>query len=243
MSEVIDVAKKDGRWTECPSCHEIIITTKLDELLWVCPHCDHHFRLTADRRIKMLCDVYKPLVANAAKGGRGADSAIVGGHAVIDGQDCVLGVIDFTVKGGSMGQLMAADLVKLMRRAADDAQPLVVFTASGGVRVQEGIMGLMQMLRTAHVRGSIVSRPMITVFTDPTLGGVSASFASLADLMLAEPGARIGFAGPRVIKSTTNCELDPDFQNASRLLRDGFLDGIVHRHELKSRLGYLLRWF
>jgi len=243
LSEVIDVAKKDGRWTECPSCHEIIITTKLDELLWVCPHCDHHFRLTAGRRIEMLCDDYKPLVTNTARVGRPADSAIVGGRAVIDGQDCVLAVMDFTVKGGSMGQLMAADLVKLMRRAAADEQPFVVFTASGGVRVQEGIMGLMQMLRTSYVRGSIDSRPMITVFTDPTLGGVSASFASLADLMLAEPGARIGFAGPRVIKSTTNCELDPDFQDASRLLRDGFLDGIVHRHELKSRLGYLLRWF
>ena len=244
MSEVIDVAKKDGRWTECPGCQEIIITTRLDEIRWVCPHCDHHFRLPAEKRVAMLCESFVPLNLGRGRGAKTAsETAVLGGRALIEDQACILAVMDFAVKGGSMGQLMAAHLVSLMRQALSDELPFVVFTATGGVRVQEGIMGLMQMLRTVHVRNSLERSPMITIFTDPTLGGVTASFASLADLMLAEPGARIGFAGPRVIQMTTNCELDPDFQDAARLLRDGFLDAIVHRHELKTRLAYLLRWF
>ncbi len=111
MSEVIDVAKRDGRWTECPGCHEIIITKKLDELLWVCPHCDYHFRLPAARRIEMLTDSFEPLAGGPRALKAASASAILGGRATIDAQACVLGVMDFAVKGGSMGQLMAAHLV------------------------------------------------------------------------------------------------------------------------------------
>ncbi|OPZ70649.1 MAG: Acetyl-coenzyme A carboxylase carboxyl transferase subunit beta [bacterium ADurb.Bin478] len=242
MSEVIDVAKKDGRWTECPGCQEIIITRKLDELLWVCPHCDHHFRLPADKRVAMLCDSFAPLSLGRGRNAKSAsETAVLGGRALIEDQACILGVMDFAVKGGSMGQLMAAHLVSLMRQAQSDGLPFVIFTATGGVRVQEGIMGLMQMLRTVHVRNSLERSPMITIFTDPTLGGVTASFASLADLMLAEPGARIGFAGPRVIEQTIRQKLPEGFQRAEFLLEHGMIDSVVHRRVLKATVAKILR--
>ena len=130
-----------------------------------------------------------------------------------------------------------------MKKASQEGLPLVFFCASGGVRIQEGIWGLFQMLRTTQARNETQHVPMITVFTDPTTGGVSASFAALADVLLAEPGSRIGFAGPRVIESTLQCTLPSDFQNAEKLLANGFIDRIVHRHELRDTLSLILRWF
>ena len=248
MTDLLELAKKDGRWTECPSCAEIIITTKLKENLWVCPHCNHHFRINAKERIELLCDQDGFVDLNL--GSRGLphskvnlEDSIQAGLATIQRQKCVLAVMDFSCKGGSMGVYLGNAVVQLFSNAHEAGLPLVFFTASGGVRIQEGIWGLLQMIRTVHARTVTRKIPMITIFTDPTTGGVSASFAALADILLAEPGARIGFAGPRVIEATTQVSVPSDFQEARTLLDHGFLDRIVNRDELPSTLSSFLRWF
>jgi acetyl-CoA carboxylase carboxyl transferase subunit beta len=248
LTEVLDIAKKDGRWTECPSCSEIIITQKLKENHWVCPHCTYHFRLNAKDRIEFLCDEgsfmeIEDVLSSSEERSQVMDEAMKTGEASVLGMRCVLGVMDFTYKGGSMGVAVGKTIIRMMKHGQLRDLPLVAFCASGGVRVQEGIWGLLQMLRTVHARTHTQEVPMITVFTDPTTGGVSASFASLADIILAEPGARIGFAGPRVIESTMQCTLPPDFQNAGRLLTNGFIDMIVHRHQMRETLAFFLKWF
>ena len=214
----------------------------------VCHHCEFHFRLNARQRIEYVCDqdtfvqleMDEPTLDDR---GQLVEDAICGGTAQINGQRCVLGVMDFFFKGGTMGVYLGQYIIELMRKAQAQGVPFIVFCASGGVRIQEGIWGLFQMLRTVHARNLSKDVPMITVFTDPTTGGVSASFAGLADIMLAEPGSRIGFAGPRVIESTIKCALPPDFQDAKHLFSNGFLDNIVHRHNQRDVLSFLLRWF
>lgn len=248
MTEVLDIAKKDGRWTECPSCCEIIITSKLHENQWVCPHCDHHMRMKAQDRITLLCDEgsFVEIEIAAVRSEELAslsEDAIRCGRAKILGQSCILGVMDFSFKGGSMGVTVGQTIVDLMHNAQRKQIPFVIFCTSGGVRVQEGIWGLLQMLRTVHARALTSDVPMITVFTDPTTGGVSASFAGLADIMLAEPGARIGFAGPRVIEATMSCTLPSDFQDAGRLMANGLIEMIVHRHRMREVLAFFLKWF
>ncbi len=245
MSEVLDVAKKDGRWVECPSCAEIIITRKLQENLWVCHHCNHHFRLAARDRIGMLCDEgsFEELAVSDRTGDEESEDAIRTGKAAINGSPCLLGVMDFSHKGGSMGVALGQKIVQLMDAARETGLPLVFFTASGGVRIHEGIWGLFQMLRTVHARDRVTRSPLITVFTDPTTGGVTASFAALADVLLAEPRARIGFAGPRVIQTVIRSELPEDFQNAETLLANGLIDRIVPRRDLRDTLSFFLRWF
>jgi acetyl-CoA carboxylase carboxyl transferase subunit beta len=244
LSEVLDIAKKDGRWVECSSCSEIILTKKLEENLWVCHHCDHHFRLGADERIKTVCDggSFVELDPDDHPADEAQENAIKSGNAAIGGSPCFIGVMDFNQKGGSMGVAMGQKIVRLMNAASEEKLPLVMFCASGGVRVQEGIWGLFQMLRTVHARDRI-SSPVITVFTDPTSGGVTASFSSLSDILLAEPRARIGFAGPRVIEATVKCPVPQGFQDAEVLLSNGFLDRIVHRRDLRDTLAFFLKWF
>jgi acetyl-CoA carboxylase carboxyl transferase beta subunit len=245
LSEVLDIAKKDGRWIECPSCSEIILTKKLEENLWVCHHCDHHFRLGADERIKTLCDPgsFVEIDPDDRSVEEAQEKAIKCGKAAINGHSFFLGVMDFNQKGGSMGVAMGQKIIRLMNAAREGALPLVIFCASGGVRVQEGIWGLFQMLRTVQARDRIKGSPVITVFTDPTSGGVTASFSSLSDILLAEPKARIGFAGPRVIESTVKCTVPQGFQDAEVLLSNGFLDRIVHRRDLRDVLAFFLKWF
>lgn len=214
----------------------------------VCPHCEFHFRLNARQRIDIVCDqgtfvqmnMDEPLLDDRSQV---VEDAIVGGQAEINQNKCMLGVMDFSFKGGTMGVYLGQYIIELMKRAQEQGVPFIVFCASGGVRIQEGVWGLLQMLRTVHARNLTQDVPMITVFTDPTTGGVSASFAAMADILLAEPGSRIGFAGPRVIESTIKCTLPPDFQDAKNLFSNGFLDNIVHRHELRDTLAFLLRWF
>ncbi len=210
-------------------------------------HCDHHFRINAKDRIATLCDEGSFVDMDAAvyridEQGVPADEAIRCGRASIKGRQCALGVMDFTFNGGVHGGSRWP--IRPGAHAGGTAQglPLVVFCSSGGVRVQEGIWPAPDAPDRACTdpdRG----RPMISVFTDPTTGGVSASFAGLADIMIAEPGAKIGFAGPRVIEATMKCTLPPDFQDASRLMANGFLDMIVHRHSMVTTLASLLRWF
>jgi acetyl-CoA carboxylase carboxyl transferase subunit beta len=248
LTEVLDIAKKDGRWSECPSCSETIITSKLQENQLVCPHCDFHLRMNAHDRIALVCDEgsfieIEPAAVRSEELSSSSDDALKCGRASILGLPCVLGVMDFSFKGGSMGVTVGQTIVDLMYNAQRKQIPFVVFCASGGVRVQEGIWGLLQMLRTVHARTLTEDVPMITVFTDPTTGGVSASFAGLSDIMLAEPGARIGFAGPRVIEATMSCTLPSDFQDASRLMANGFIDMIVHRHRMREVLAFFLKWF
>lgn len=245
MSEVLDIAKKDGRWIECSSCSEIILTKKLEENLWVCHHCDHHFRLNADNRIRITCDEgsFSELDIREQAEEDADENAIRCGRAAIDGHACFLSIMDFSHKGGSMGTGMGRKIVSVMNAAREAGTPLILFCASGGVRVQEGIWGLLQMLKTVHARDLMTAVPVITVFTDPTSGGVTASFSALADIILAEPKARIGFAGPRVIQSTLQCTIPPGFQDAETLLANGFLDRIVHRRDLRETLSFFLKWF
>lgn len=245
MTEILDVAKKDGRWTECPACHEISISTKLKQNLKVCPQCDFHFRLTARERIEYTCDpadlVFYDAKALAVDVPVVTEDAIRGAMGAILGVPCVVGAMDFGYKGGSMGVTLGQSVITLMRLARENGRPLVMFCASGGVRVQEGIWGLLQMLRTVHTR-TTTAVPLVTVYTDPTYGGVTASFSALADFVLAEPGAKIGFTGPRIIESTTPVELPPDFQDAQRVHAHGFLDKIVPRREMRDTLAYILHW-
>lgn len=245
MSEVLDVAKKDGRWVECPSCSEIILKKKLEENLWICHHCDHHFRLGANDRIRITCDEgsFVEIQGDEHDGDEHEEEAITCGKASIDGNACFLGIMDFSHKGGSMGVVLGQRVVRLMDAARESRLPLVIFTASGGVRIQEGIWGLLQMLRTVQARNRLKDSPLITVFTDPTSGGVTASFAALADIILAEPGARIGFAGPRVIQATVQSTIPQGFQDSQTLLKNGLLDRIVHRRDLRDTLAFFLKWF
>ncbi|MFY9398927.1 MAG: acetyl-CoA carboxylase carboxyltransferase subunit beta [Desulfomonilia bacterium] len=245
MTEVLDVAKKDGRWMECPSCAEIILTRKLQEDLWVCRHCNHHFRIGARDRIAMLCDEggFAELGTDEVPSEESQNEPLVAGRATIGTRPCILGVMDFSLKGGTMGVAMGQRIIRMMDAAGQAGLPLVVFTASGGVRINEGIWGLFQMLRTVQARKRLTRSPMITVFTDPTTGGVTASFAGLSDITLSEPGARIGFAGPRVIRTVFPSEIPERFQDAETLFANGFLDRIVHRRDLKQTLSLLLKWF
>jgi len=245
LTDILEIAKKDGRWTECPSCSETVITGKLRENLFVCPHCDFHLRIGARERLSVTLDAPGMIELDPKTLATGMATDIEDSHmgalGSIKGQPCVAGAMDFGFKGGSMGTAMGQAIVALMRHARQTSWPLVFFCASGGVRVQEGIWGLMQMLKTVHARAE-TDIPLITVYTDPTSGGGTASFSALADIILAEPGARIGFAGPRVIKETSHIELPEDFQNAKRLLAHGFLDMVVHRHAMRDTLGYILKW-
>lgn len=214
----------------------------------VCPHCGYHFRLDAAKRIEFVCDPDSFVELNMNEDvpeehKHLPDGAIRGGMGEIKGRKCVLGVMDFSFKGGTMGAHVGQYIIRLMNKAREYHIPFIIFCASGGVRIQEGIWGLFQMIRTVNARNMTKDVPMITVFTDPTTGGVSASFAALADILLAEPGARIGFAGPRVIESTIKCTPPPNFQNAEKLLSNGFLDRIVPRKNLRETLSFILRWF
>jgi acetyl-CoA carboxylase carboxyl transferase subunit beta len=161
--------------------------------------------------------------------------------ASVDSSPCVAGIVDFSYMGGTMGTALGQAVVNLFGYSSEKKLPAVFFCASGGVRVQEGIWGLMQMLRTVYKK-NITNTPMITVYTDPCYGGVTASFSSLADFIIGEKGARIGFAGPRVIETTTCAELPKDFQKAERMLSNGFIDIVVHRRDIPGTLSRILKW-
>ncbi len=244
MTEILDIAKKDGRWTECPSCKEISITSKLKENLYICPHCDFHFRVSPQDRIMMTCGSGGFNEIEFSLSGSGLserEEGFRGYKASIKGQECVIGIMDFSFMGGTMGTALGQAVIAMLEFSSREKTPAVVFCASGGVRVQEGIWGLMQMLRTV-CRKNMSNTPLITVYTDPCYGGVTASFSSHADFIIAEQGARIGFAGPRVIETTTHAELPEDFQTASRMLSNGFIDAVVHRRDLPQTLSNILRW-
>ena len=254
-----------GLWLKCKSCEEVIYQNSLEANLFVCPACAHHYSVTAQQRIKQLTDAdsfeevdagmhsldplnfagdnsyQEKLLSSANK--TGLQEAVISGTATLNKMPYALAVMDFRFMGASMGSVVGEKITRMLELAIERKLPALIVTASGGARMQEGILSLMQMAKTsaAIMRHDEAGLPLIIILTNPTTGGVTASFASLGDIILAEPKALIGFAGPRVIKQTTQAELPEGFQSAEFLLKHGFIDRIVERKNLRSELNILLR--
>lgn len=251
----------DGLWIKCNRCSQITYNKDLERNLKVCPKCNYHFRITARERIDLLTDPgsfqeinknlktinildfpdYDNKIKKAQKN-TDLTEAVITGEAKMGGIPVVLSVMDFGFMGASMGSVVGEKITRAAELAADKKLPLISVAASGGARMQEGIISLMQMAKTSQVlnRLSAAGSVYISVLTDPTTGGVFASFASLGDINIAEPNALIGFAGARVIQQTIRQTLPPGFQTAQFLLEHGFIDMIVSRKDLKSTLTQLI---
>jgi acetyl-CoA carboxylase carboxyl transferase subunit beta len=254
----------EGLWTKCPKCDAMVFDKELDENLKVCPKCQHHFSIGARERIHSLVETcsfeemdpdltsvdvlqftgvasYKDKLEGYQKSTNLKD-AVISGVGRIGEFRVALGVMDFSFLGGSMGSVVGEKLTRLIETGTEKELPVIIVSTSGGARMYEGMFSLMQMAKTCaalayHGKAKL---PYISVLTHPTTAGVMASFASVGDLIIAEPGAMIGFAGPRVIKDTTQAELPTGFQTAEFLLEHGLIDAIVPRKEMKSRLAYYL---
>src|SRR2546429_1326169 len=251
----------------CPQCSSHYRDDELEAALWVCPHCGHHFTMRARARIASLADEgsfseeaadlrsedpldffdLRPYTERLAEAEMktGLGEAMVIGQATIDGHGCELAVMDFAFMGGSMGSVVGEKVSRACDSAAQRGVPLVSVTASGGARMQEGILSLMQLPKTVCAVEDLhdAGRPMISVMTHPTTAGVLASFASLGDVLLAQPGALIAFTRPRVVEQTTREQLPDDFGLAEQNLRFGHLDAILPRAEIRPTLSRLLRLF
>jgi len=250
----------EGLWTKCPKCETLVFDKELDANLKVCAKCQHHFPIGARERIHSLVETctfeemdadmvsvdilkFKGVASYTSKlesykKSTGLKDAVVTGIGHIGEYRAALGVMDFSFLGGSMGSVVGEKLTRLVEKATEKELPLIIISTSGGARMYEGMFSLMQMAKTCgalayHARAKL---PYISVLTHPTTAGVMASYASVGDLILAEPKAMIGFAGPRVIKDTTQAELPPGFQTAEFLLDRGLVDSIVCRTEMKPRL-------
>src|SRR5215831_6757929 len=250
----------EGLWTKCPKCSTMVFDKELDENLKVCTHCHYHFPIGARERIHSLVETctFEEMDADMTsvdvlnftgaasytsklekyKKSTGLKDAVITGIGMIGEHRVGLGVMDFSFLGGSMGSVVGEKLTRLIEKATEKTLPLIIISTSGGARMYEGMFSLMQMAKTCaalayHAKARL---PYISVLTHPTTAGVMASYASVGDLILAEPGAMIGFAGPRVIKDTTQAELPPGFQTAEFLLDHGLIDAIVSRKEMKTKL-------
>jgi acetyl-CoA carboxylase carboxyl transferase subunit beta len=255
----------DDVWTKCPSCSAILYTKELRRSFGVCPKCEHHFRLTAWQRIPLLVDrhsfveiapnlrsvdplnfkdskKYKDRLKSAEKSS-GSVEAVVVGRARILNVPVMLGVFEFGFMGGSMGSVVGEKLTRLIETGIEERRPVIIISASGGARMQEGIFSLMQMAKisAALARLGQARIPYISVLTDPTTGGVAASFAMLGDIIVAEPKALIGFAGPRVIEQTIRQKLPEGFQRSEFLLEHGMIDRIVQRVQMREELALLIK--
>jgi acetyl-CoA carboxylase carboxyl transferase subunit beta len=251
-------------WVKCEGCKEVLYRKELAQNLHVCEHCGHHFRIGAADYVKILVDdgtwipmdttlksidplkftakkKYKDSLAEAEKK-TGANSGVLSGTGKLDGIPLALGVMDFRFIGGSMGSVEGEKIARVFRRALKDKVPAVIVSASGGARMQEGVLSLMQMASTSVAIAQLreARLPFISILTNPTMGGVTASFAMLGDVHISEPGALIGFAGERVIRETIRQQLPPGFQRAEFLLEKGFVDVISPRKELKATVGKIL---
>ncbi|MFP4211595.1 MAG: acetyl-CoA carboxylase, carboxyltransferase subunit beta [Alkalispirochaeta sp.] len=245
----------------CPSCNRPVEEQQLALNLFVCPHCGHHYRISAVERIRTLLDggemgeisgdvtPMNPIdfpgyeeKLDEAREITGVDEAITTGVGRIEGRQAVFAIMSFTFLGGSMGSVVGERVARAIMYAADREMPCIIFTASGGARMQEGIFSLMQMAKTSHAAALLAEagQPLFVVLTDPTTGGVTASFSMLGDVTLAEPNALIGFAGPRVIEGTIRQKLPQGFQRAEFQQEKGFVDMVVPRTELRSVLAYLI---
>ncbi|MCC7147310.1 MAG: acetyl-CoA carboxylase carboxyltransferase subunit beta [Phycisphaeraceae bacterium] len=253
-----------GLWTRCPSCEAMLYQKTVEQNLFVCPDCQFHFRISAGERARQLCDQdsfepmwdklaavdmlgftdvkpYKDRLVSEQKKTRRPD-AVVAGSGYIKGRRIVLACLDGQFMMGSMGCVVGEVVTRAIELATKENLPLVVVSCSGGARMQEGALSLMQMAKTsaALARLDAAGGLFISLLTDPTTGGVTASFAMLGDVIFAEPGALIGFAGPRVIANTVRQELPEGFQRSEHLLKKGFVDRVVHRHELRSEISRII---
>ncbi len=257
----------DGLWKKCDSCGEILYHKELEKNLWTCGKCGHHFRISADKYMNVLTDSgsYVELLTGlesldplgfvdskkyvdrieAAKKKTGHNSAVLTGSARVGGHLVMLAVLDFGFLGGSMGSVMGEKIARLTRMAVEERVPVITLSSTGGARMQEGILSLMQMGKTSAMFAKLHAEglPHIAIQAHPTTGGVTASFASLGDVIIAEPGALIGFAGPRVIQQTIKQDLPDGFQRSEFLLEHGMVDMIVHRKELKGAIVRILDFF
>lgn len=262
----VTTSKKDGfsGWLKCTHCHELIHANELEKNRSCCPKCDYHYRLSADERIKSLVDpdTFEELFQNlestdalnfvdtesypkrlaAAKEKAGDRDAVIVGICTIKGIPCSFGVLDFNFMGGSMGSVVGEKLTRLIEHSSRYALPLVIVSTSGGARMQESTLSLMQMAKTSAALAKLHEQqiPYVSILTNPTTGGVTASFAALGDVIIAEPNALICFAGPRVIEQILGKPLPPGAQQSEFLLKHGMIDCIVKRHELKDTLANIL---
>jgi acetyl-CoA carboxylase carboxyl transferase subunit beta len=259
-------AKKvpEGLWAKCPGCGAVLYRPELERNMEVCPKCEHHMRIGARRRLMSFLDEegrieigaelepvdrlkfkdlkkYKDRISQAQKSTEEKD-ALITMRGTVKGVPLVAGAFEFKFMGGSMGSVVGERFVRAVNVALEHNIPLVVFSASGGARMQEALFSLMQMAKTSAALAQMSKRgiPFISVMTDPTMGGVSASFAMLGDLNVAEPGALIGFAGPRVIQQTVRETLPEGFQRSEFLLEHGAVDMIIHRKDLRDKLASIL---
>ncbi len=247
-------------WLKCPACETQIYKKDLEANLMVCPHCGYHFRMEAKQRVELLADEgsfsqttgrvrptdplsfsdtepYTERLQRYQEKTGNAD-AIYGGTCTVGGVPTMLLVMDYAFAGGSMGSVVGEEIARSAERAATEGRALVIVAASGGARMQEAVLSLMQMAKTTMALDRLWEKrlPYVSILTDPTTGGVTASFAALGDVILAEPGALIGFAGPRVIKQTIRQDLPEGFQRSEFLLQHGMLDQVVPRADLRQRL-------
>jgi len=257
----------DGLWRKCDLCGEILYVRELQRRLEVCSKCGYHFALPTEGYIELLCDPgsfqethrglrsgdplsfrdlkkYQDRLKESMKK-TGREEAVVTGLGTLEGRPLVLAVLDFAFMGGSMGSVVGEKIARAIGDAIKLRRPLVIVSRSGGARMQESILSLMQMAKTSAMLAELAEKrlPYISILTNPTTGGVTASFASLGDVIIAEPKALIGFAGPRVIKQTIRQELPEGFQRSEFLLEHGFVDMICPRDKLRSTLGDLLEFF
>jgi acetyl-CoA carboxylase carboxyl transferase subunit beta len=261
------VQMPEGLWTKCKNCEEIIYSKEIERNLNVCPKCDYHFRISARERIDLVIDEgtfneTDPDMASvdflkfkdskkyvdrikAAVAKNGGGDAVVTGYGLMNRQEVVVAVFDFAFLGGSMGSVVGEKITRAIELGLEKKAPVMVFSSSGGARMQESILSLMQMAKSSAALAKLKKAgiPFVSVLTDPTTGGVTASFAMLGDLNVAEPKALIGFAGPRVIEQTIRQQLPEGFQRSEYLLDHGMVDMIVSRQEMKARLSQALRIF
>jgi len=257
----------EGLWVKCDDCKEIVYRKEVEQNLNVCPKCGYHFRLSARERFAMLFDdgQYKEFAGNIRSGDPldfkdtkryrdrlkvyearvGKGDAVLCAEGKLDGLNVVVCAMEYAFMGGSMGSVVGEKLTLAAERALDKQEPLIIISCSGGARMQEGILSLMQMAKISAALARIAEAklPYISVLTDPTTGGVTASYAMLGDLNIAEPGAQIGFAGPRVIEQTIRQKLPEGFQRSEFLLKHGMLDAVVPRNEMKAYIATALRFF
>ncbi|MBE6406995.1 MAG: acetyl-CoA carboxylase carboxyltransferase subunit beta [Lentisphaerae bacterium] len=257
----------EGLWEKCKQCDETIFTREREQNWNICPKCGYHYPLPAPRRIQLLTDegsfkeidpdmtaidtlkfegvasYTEKLASNQKK--TGMKDAVICGEATLNGIPYALGVMDFRFLGASMGAVVGEKITRLFEYATAKKLPLIIVTASGGARMYEGMISLMQMAKTsgAAERHKEAGLPYLVIMTHPTTAGVTASFASLGDLIIAEPEALIGFAGPRVIRDTTQAQLPEGFQTAEFLLKKGLIDRIVDRKKMREEVGLLLEYF
>ncbi len=254
----------EGLWSKCPECSRVLYQEELERLHYVCPKCDHHLRISARKRIESFLDSgqqieiaanlqsvdplkfkdqkkYKDRYQDAQKSTKEKDALVVK-TGLLKGMPVVVAAFDFSFMGGSMGSVVGEKFVRAANIAIENQHPLICFSASGGARMQEGLFSLMQMSKTSLAVKLLSDKkiPFISVLTDPTMGGVSASLAMLGDVQIAEPNARIGFAGARVVEQTVREELPEGFQRSEFLLEKGAIDMIVHRSELSKKIFQIL---